>query len=249
MNTNTILVIENLSFKISGLAKAILHNITYTVNKGDFVILLGSNGSGKSSLLKLIDKRNIATHGQIYFVNKKINDYAHKKFSSDLITLTQNYGESLFNSLTVHENFLMAKQRVAKNSKNLLEMSDRNFCAHYLQKFNPNLNRKLETIASALSGGEQQALALALSVLHTPQLLLLDEYTSALDPKSAQRLIEITSKVISENNITCILATHDLKIALHYGNKILALRDGEIYCAIDKATEKVDEKKLLEIYC
>jgi len=91
-----------------------------------------------------------------------------------------------------------------------------------------SLAKNLNQVVGNLSGGEQQALTLALAMLSPPEILLLDEHTSALDPKTAARLMAMTGDIVREKNITCILATHDLHIALHYGNKILALRQGKI---------------------
>jgi putative ABC transport system ATP-binding protein len=88
-------------------------------------------------------------------------------------------------------------------------------------------------VVDRLSGGERQALTLALSVLYPPSILLMDEHTSALDPKAAQQLMMLTQRVVTEHRITCLLTTHDLDIALEYGNRILALRQGEVFHSIE----------------
>jgi putative ABC transport system ATP-binding protein len=205
--------------------KTILENINYQIHPGDFVIILGVNGSGKSSLLKLLDRRALPTHGEIYLNKKPLPQFSGIEFTKKVRTLTQNCNESLFPSLTIFENYLLVKNHKVKN--------ERVFFKNYIEKFNSNLSLQLDQRVEDLSGGEKQALALALSVLTPPQLLLLDEHTSALDPKSAKRLMKKTADVIAEHHITCILTTHDLNIAMEYGNRILALRQGKIFKTID----------------
>lgn len=249
---NIVLKIKDISLEMRNISKPILHNINYQVNTGDCIIILGSNGSGKSSLLKLLDRRYQATSGSITFDGKELSTISDKDYAQKVITLTQNFNESLFSSLTVFENCLMAKQR--NTDKNLLlqqsnKKSMRNFFAEYLINFNPNLVTKFDSVSADLSGGEQQTLALALSVLYPPEILLLDEHTSALDPKTAVNLMHLTQKVITTNKITCLLATHSLDIALNYGNKILALKNGAILKQIDKTKENIIDKNTLIEAC
>lgn len=235
-----LLEINNISLELSGLEKPILSNLNYQINANDFIIILGSNGSGKSSLLKLLDKRYQATRGSITLNQQVLDKIPAHEFSRKVITLTQNSHESLFGSLTVLENYLIFKQRHQPKLFSFSNKKDREFFSIYIQDFNPNLPNKLDQLVDKLSGGEKQALALALSVLYPPEILLLDEHTSALDPKSAERLMALTQRVVSDNKITCILTTHDLDIAMQYGNRILALRQGQIHQTID-----YDKKKIL----
>lgn len=225
--------IDNVTLKLSNVEKPILSDINYEVKKGDFVIILGSNGSGKSSLLKLLDRSFMPTAGALSLNDRSLSGYSAKEFSTRVITLTQNTHESLFSSLTILENYLLAKQRFESSLFSIRSKKEIDFLQTYLQEFNPNLPNKLNQIVDKLSGGEKQALALALSVLHTPEILLLDEHTSALDPKSAQHLMALTQKIITKHHITCMLTTHDLDIALQYGNRILALQHGKIHQVID----------------
>lgn len=240
-----ILQLQNIMLQIPANDQPILDNINYEINSGDFIILLGSNGSGKSSLLKLLDRRYFATSGEILFVNKPINKYSQQQFSQDVISLTQNVTASLFTSFTILENCKMALQR--KQSKSFDKKGLRLFFTDYLIKFNINLAYKLDEIAANLSGGEQQALALALSMIYPPKLFLLDEHTSALDPKTAANIMQLTNAIIAKNKITCILATHNLDIAANYGNKILVLRNGKILQKIDKTlTTKFNKSEFLQ---
>lgn len=243
------LKIDNVSLIIPGLDKPILSHIHYEVAKGDFIIILGSNGSGKSSLLKLLDRRYKPTAGNILLDDVFIEKVPVKSFHRKVITLTQDYHESLFSTLTVFENCLLAKQRQKTELFSLPKKEEKHFFMDYLQEFNPNLPQKMDQIVDNLSGGEKQALALALSVLTPPEILLLDEHTSALDPKSAGTLMALTQRVIEKHHITCLLTTHDLDIALQYGNKILSLRHGEVYQTIDETKKKALNQQDLLAAC
>jgi putative ABC transport system ATP-binding protein len=229
-----LLQINNVSLSFPGIEKPILSEIHYTVNEGDIIVILGSNGSGKSSLLKLIDKRYHPNSGTIALAGNSLTAYPPKKFNHRIKTLTQNCHETLFTSLTVLENYLLVKQQYEPNLFSIQQKQERQFFTDYIVKFNPNLAIKLDQVVEQLSGGEKQALALALTVLYPPQILLLDEHTSALDPKSAAHLMQLTYQTVQQHRITCLMTTHDLAIAEKYGNRILALKNGEIYQIIDQ---------------
>lgn len=234
----TLLTLNNVSLELAGLARPILKNINYSIHTGDFIILLGTNGSGKSSLLKILDRRYCATHGHILLQGKALKTYAQQQLAKQIITLTQNCQESLFTSLTVLENCILVKQSHESNLLRISTTKERAFFIDYLHGFNQGLIKKLDVPVTNLSGGEQQALTLALSILYPPKILLLDEHTSALDPRAAKKLMEITSKVIREHGITCILSTHDLDLALNYGDRILALANGGVVQCIEFEQKK-----------
>ncbi|MDA8561769.1 ATP-binding cassette domain-containing protein [Gammaproteobacteria bacterium] len=222
-----IIDIKNISLKISTINKNILFNINCEIKKNDFVILLGTNGSGKSSLLKCLDGRYTPTSGEII-----LNDLPLKNhFKKGIKTITQNTNDSLFTTLTIKEHFLLIK-----NKNDSIE----SFKKH-LEIFNKKLIGKLNQTVEKLSGGEKQALILSLIFLHPPKILLLDEHTSALDPVSSESLMNITNNMIKKHKITCIMTTHDLSIAKKYGNRIIAMKDGTINSTINNQ-EKYDIK-------
>jgi len=236
----TLLKIKEASFSVPSIETPILDKINYEVFSGDFVIILGSNGSGKSTLLKLIDKRISSNNGKVLLEEKDINNYSANEYSQKVKTLTQNCNDSLFPSLTIFENYALVKRKFTMNQKN-----EREFLAEYLHQFNPRFSTKLDQIVDELSGGEKQTLALALTILNPPLLLLLDEHTSALDPKTAELNMKLTKEMIIKNDITCLLTTHNLNIAEHYGNRILAIRYGEILARIEPEEKHSLSNKLM----
>jgi putative ABC transport system ATP-binding protein len=229
----TFLQLSNVDLSFAANSKPVLHAINVEVQQGDFMILLGSNGSGKSSLLKLLHRDYQPTRGHIQFLNKPLMAYANKVFSQQVAVLTQNYADSLFVSLSVWENYLLINRETV--FLGLHAAKKRQFLADYLREFNPNLPNKLDLIVNQLSGGEKQALALALCFLHPPTLLLLDEHTSALDPKTSEQIMRLTQRMIVKHHITCLLTTHDLDLATRYGNRILVLREGEVHSLVNQA--------------
>ena len=241
----TILNIENVSLHFSGCDKPILHELNYQIKSGDFVIVLGSNGSGKSSLLKLLHQYYQPSVGNIYFLQKSL--HLHEALSGKVATLTQNCNESLFSSLTLYENYLLIKQQ--KFFSRIHHQQEREFLQKYLLSFNPNLSQKLDLLVDQLSGGEKQAFALALTVFYPPTLLLLDEHTSALDPKASEQVMQITANIVKEHRITCLLTTHDLDIALRYGSRILMLNDGKIIRTINSLEKDTLNKENLIKLC
>ena len=211
------LKLHNISLKFG--VQHVLSDINLNVDKNEIVIMLGSNGSGKSSLLKLIDRRYALQKGSLTIDDIAIEKYSQKNLAQTIITLTQNPLDSLFPKLTVKENCLLACYR-AENSHTAFE--------DHLAQFNPKLVSHLNTLSGNLSGGEQQALVLALACLAKPKILLLDEHTSALDPHTAENLMQLTQEKIKAHGITCIISTHQLEHALQYGDRLIALKNGMI---------------------
>lgn len=219
----TILKLQNISYAFPNGNRNILNNINYQIRENDFIVLLGGNGSGKSTLLKFISR------------------HKHHHTDMPITLLTQNVNDSLFNSLSIFENYLLYNKIKKEN--------ERKFLASYLMDYNPNLADKLDATIDTLSGGEKQALTLALCLLQPPKLLLLDEHTSALDPKTSKQIMELTFAMVKKHNITCIMTTHDLDIAMEFGNRILVLRNGKVHQTIDESEKiLITKDKLLRIY-
>lgn len=239
-----ILQINNVSLNLSGAENYILKDIQYKIYPEDFIILLGSNGSGKSSLLKLIDRRTVISSNKIILNGIDINNYSNKEYSQKVKTLTQNCNDSLFPGLTLFENYLMHKTKSRDSNK-----IERQFLQNYLESYNQKLCDKLDQVVDVLSGGEKQTFALAMTILEPPLLLLLDEHTSALDPKTAHMNMLLTQEMIQKNKITCLLTTHNLHMAEEYGNRILGLKLGEIIrCIEPEEKSQFKSSQMFEVF-
>lgn len=207
----------------------ILKDIQFSIFPGDFVILLGANGAGKSSLFRLLMREQDPTAGRILFRGQPATQIRLSNWRRRIKILTQHPNHSLFPSFTVFEHFKIMDEDAVLSEKTKKEKT-----SAYLFDFNPNLSSKLDETVLHLSGGESQALALALAVLNPPEVLLLDEHTSALDPQSAIRIMALTEKVVRQHGITCLLTTHNLKMAQEYGDRIVVFKRGQIDQVIER---------------
>jgi putative ABC transport system ATP-binding protein len=237
---------SNVSFTLPS-GTTLINDVSFDIATHDFVVLLGNNGSGKSTIIKMLNRQYTPTSGKILVDNKDIGHISHQQFSEDVITLTQFVRDSLFFDLTIAENAILIEESYYKNHKQrfnkkqfLIDLKE------YLSGFNTKLATSLNTPLFNLSGGEQQILAFALYLRHQPKLLLLDEHTSALDPKTGQAIMDFTAKIIREKKLTCIMTTHNLDYALHYGNRLLAINNGQIVFSSTKSQETITKEMLLE---
>jgi putative ABC transport system ATP-binding protein len=208
----------------------IIKPVSLAIDEGDFVVLLGSNGSGKSSLLKMINGRYPNTSGSITLRGKEINHYAQKDLIQQIRAIGQSARENLFYGMTIYEHaklFLAKSTRKKKISRDELRV--------YLHEIFPQLAKKLDQPVQSLSGGEQQILVLALTLLQEPSLILLDEHTAAMDPKKSDEMMRLTYEMIKKKNMTCVMTTHDLDHACQYGNRLLALDEGKVIVQLNNA--------------
>lgn len=239
--------IQNVSLHFPGADRPILDDIHYSIAAGDRIILLGGNGSGKSSLLKILNRTYQPTTGRIFLHQQDLKNIPMRDLTQQIVTVTQDLRDSLFYNLTVLENCLLWATRFQKISFKMDTRQEKQFYAEYLTDFHHQLPKKMGVCVAALSGGERQSLVLALCLQHPPLLLLLDEHTSALDPKIAANLIHYTESLLAEKSITCVLTTHNLEIALKYGNRLLALSEGKIRLQADGAEKSsLTPEELLE---
>ncbi len=223
---NKILEVKNLGFTAGD--KNILKNISFDLEEKDFLILIGSNGCGKSSLLKCINQTYRHTRGKIMFLQKDLEECSRSDRAQVMTTFTQNIYQMLFKELSVIENCILYQTRFFNESFGSIKNSDYTYYKNYLANFDPKIADNLDSKTECLSGGQQQQLALALCLEFPPKLLILDEHTSALDPKTSELVMDFTYQKIMQNNITCIMTTHNIEQIKKFGNRILALKNGEI---------------------
>ncbi len=214
--------------------KIAIDGIDLHVAKGDFVTVIGSNGAGKTTLLNLISGTVAPDDGDVYLSGTQVTRFPEHKRARFLGRIFQDPLLGTAASMTIKENMAMADLRGRPRglrwgvAKSRLE-----FYRERLKMLELGLENRLEESVSLLSGGQRQSLTLLMATLSVPKLLLLDEHTAALDPKTAQRVMELTDRIISDNNLTTIMVTHNMNQAIRYGNSMIMLHEGKIIYKVE----------------
>lgn len=221
------LEIKNISKRFNALD--VLKNISFTVDSGDFVVIMGPNGTGKSTLFDIISGKTRADEGSIYVDGIDISSLSERNRASIVGRLFQNTYLGSCSTLSIRENMAMAtlKTRSAGLTRGIKAFPEK-VVAEFLAPLNLNLEQLLDTPMGALSGGQRQIISFVMAVLHPPKVLLLDEPTAALDPKSATQLLLFAKNYAREHGIPTMLITHDPMIAKHLGNRLWILEGGTI---------------------
>ena len=227
-----------------------LRNLSLNLEKGDFVTILGSNGAGKSTLFNAICGNFILDSGNIMLDGKDITFISEHKRAREIGRLFQDPMKGTAPNLTIEENLALSYSRghhkyfgpaVGKKEKNLFKEK--------LAGFNMGLEDRMQTKMGLLSGGQRQVVTLLMSTIVLPKLLLLDEHTAALDPATAKKVMDITNKIVKENNLTTLMITHNMASAMKTGNRTIMLDSGEIILDISKEQrEKMNVEDLLKMY-
>jgi putative ABC transport system ATP-binding protein len=221
--------------------QTIIDRLDVVINEGDFVMLIGPNGSGKSTLMKVLNGTIKPNQGQVVLRAQKINNWPVHEIAQHIATLTQDIHNSTFSELTVAMNLDLALKRGPHGSALKDKMA-------YLANFSESLKERLTIAAGKLSGGQRQALALAMCFAHKPKVVLLDEHTSALDPKAARALMQITGDFVKRSNVTTVMISHNLEQVLAYGNRLIVLNQGRIAADFDaQAKQKLSIQELIAL--
>ncbi len=220
------------------------------VNESDFVSIVGSNGSGKTTLLNIICGTQPVDGGRIIFDGADITTTPEYKRAAYIGRVLQDPKAGTCSGLTVLENMSLADNKNKRYGLTKAIIKQRtDYYRTLLEKCGMGLENKMNIKVNSLSGGQRQALALVIANMADTKLLILDEHTAALDPHSSETIMELTQKIISENNVTSVMVTHNLRYAVEYGNRLLMMHEGKNVLNIDgakKENTKVDD--LLEIF-
>ena len=210
--------------------KKALSGLSLHLPEGDFVTILGSNGAGKSTLFNTIAGTYIPDSGKVYLDGKDITQLPDYKRSKEIGRLFQDPLKGTAPNMTIEENLALAYLRAnhTKSPFSMVSKADRAEFRERLAMLNLGLEDRMNTSVGLLSGGQRQALTLLMATLVTPKILLLDEHTAALDPGTAEIVLELTKKIVAENNITCLMITHNLASSLAIGNRTIMMADGRI---------------------
>lgn len=219
-------------------SRTIINHLSLTLQQGEFVHLLGSNGAGKSTLLNLLMGKIHPTQGVVKIGERPLKDISTQERAQTIAYVSQNTLLGVVPNFTVQENMELAMLR-GQTATMKLRTPALNLLKHQLSLCKLGLEDHLSTKACDLSGGQRQALSMIMALQHPPQLLLLDEHTSALDPNTAKRIMSLTHQMVKEHNITCVMITHNLQDAIKYSDRILILHKGRIeksYSFAEKST-------------
>ena len=210
--------------------KKALSGLSLHLPEGDFVTILGSNGAGKSTLFNTIAGTYIPDSGKVYLDGKDITQLPDYKRSKEIGRLFQDPLKGTAPNMTIEENLALAYLRAnhTKSPFSMVSKADRAEFRERLAMLNLGLEARMDQPVGLLSGGQRQALTLLMATLVTPKILLLDEHTAALDPGTAEIVLELTKKIVAENNITCLMITHNLASSLAIGNRTIMMADGRI---------------------
>ncbi|WP_061994169.1 ATP-binding cassette domain-containing protein [Clostridium sp. ATCC 25772] len=214
---------------------SIFNNFNLEINKGEYITIVGSNGAGKSTLLNIISGSLELDSGNIFLEERDITNLKEHKKSKIISRVFQDPTKGTSPSMTILENLSLADNKGKKfglslgvNKKKIEEFKN------HLSILNLGLEDKINTKVGMLSGGQRQALSLLMATLNTPKILLLDEHTAALDPKTSETIINLTNNIVKEKNITTIMITHNLNHAIEFGNRLLMMHRGETILDIGK---------------
>ncbi|SHK45374.1 putative ABC transport system ATP-binding protein [Clostridium cavendishii DSM 21758] len=226
----------------------VIDKLNVAINDGEFLTIVGSNGAGKSTLLNLIAGSFNLDEGNVILQDNDISNISEHKKAKFIARVFQDPTKGTSPSMTILENLSLADNKGRRFGFSFgIDKRKIEFFKEQLAILNLGLENKLNTKVGLLSGGQRQALSLLMATLKTPKLLLLDEHTAALDPKTSETIMQITDKIVKEKDITTLMITHNLNHALDYGNRIVMMHQGKI--VLDKqgiSKKSLTKEKLIE---
>lgn len=225
----------------------IFENFNLNIEESEFVAILGSNGCGKSTLFNLISGSLKEDAGSISLDETSINNLKEEDRAWGIGKVHQDPSKGVSPSLTILENLSLANKKCEKFSlRNLIKKDKIKRFVEILKEVDLGLENKLDTQVKFLSGGQRQALSLIMATLKKPKLLLLDEHTAALDPKTSKVIMEKTKQLIDKQHITAMMISHNLRDAVQYADRIIMLDKGRVI--LDVESKKITESELAKIY-
>lgn len=223
--------------------KHVLKGINLDIKEGDFVTIIGGNGAGKSTLLNAITGTNTITSGSIVIDGQDITKMPEHKRAKYIGRVFQEPRMGTASDMTIEENLAIAYRRgKPRTLKFGITHKEREYFREILASLGLGLETRLKDNTRFLSGGQRQAITLLMASFHNPKLLLLDEHTAALDPKTAAKVLELTVDIVEKNHLTAMMVTHNMKDAIRIGNRLIMLHKGNVILDIG-----AEEKKRLHV--
>lgn len=223
--------------------KIALNGVNLTLNEGDFVTVIGGNGAGKSTTLNAIAGVWPIDSGKIYIGGDNVTKLSEHKRAKYLGRVFQDPMTGTATTMSIEENMAIAARRGEKRGLSWgITHQERDTYREMLKALDLGLEDRLTSKVGLLSGGQRQAITLLMASIKKPKLLLLDEHTAALDPKTAAKVLEISDKIIAENHLTAMMVTHNMKDAIVHGNRLIMMHEGKVILNISG-----EEKKKLTV--
>ena len=228
--------------------KQALRDLNLTLKEGDFVTIIGGNGAGKSTMLNAIAGVWPVDEGQIIIDDKDVTKLPEYKRAAFLGRVFQDPMTGTAATMGIEENLALAKRRgKSRLLRPGITRQEREEYHELLKILGLGLEDRLTSKVGLLSGGQRQALTLLMATLKKPQLLLLDEHTAALDPKTAAKVLEITDMIVNRDHLTTMMITHNMRDAITHGNRLIMMMEGKIILDIQgEEKKKLTVKDLLD---
>ena len=223
--------------------KVALSDVTLTVENGEFATIIGSNGAGKSTLFNCIAGSFYVDEGSVELDDRDITYVPDYKRATEIGRLFQDPMRGTAADMEIQENLALALRR--GKSRGLrwgITKEEKEEYKKLLTRLDLGLEDRLSSKVGLLSGGQRQALTLLMATLKKPKLLLLDEHTAALDPKTAKKVLDLTEEIVTQNQLTALMVTHNMKDAIRLGNRLIMMNEGEIIYDVSG-----EEKKNLHV--
>lgn len=243
---NTILSIQSIhkTFETGTINENhVLRGMELDVQEGDFISIIGGNGAGKSTLMNSLAGTLTVDQGDILLEGKSIKNIPAAKRAKDIARVFQDPKMGTASRLTIEENMAIAYRRgLARGLSWGVKDSERQIFKESLKELGLGLENRLKVDTQFLSGGQRQALTLMMAALVKPKLLLLDEHTAALDPKTSDMVMDLTKKIVENHQLTTLMITHNMENAIEFGNRLVMLHQGRIVVDV-----RGEEKKNLTV--
>ena len=219
--------------------KKALNGVSFTLNDGDFVTVIGGNGAGKSTTLNAVAGVWPVDSGSIIIDGINVTGLPEHKRAKYLGRVFQDPMTGTAATMEIQENLALAVRRGKRRGLRWgITKKEREQFKELLKQLDLGLEERMTSKVGLLSGGQRQALTLLMATIQKPNLLLLDEHTAALDPKTAAKVLEISEKIIAENHLTCMMVTHNMNDAIAYGNRLIMMNEGKVILDIGEEEKK-----------
>lgn len=224
----------------------VLKGVNLQMEQDDFISIIGGNGAGKSTFLNSIAGSFMVDHGKITLDGQDITEIPANKRAKDISRVFQDTRMGTAGRLTIEENLAIAMTRGQKRDLGRgIKAKDHDLFKEELKTLQLGLENRLKMDVGLLSGGQRQALTLLMATIVTPKLLLLDEHTAALDPKTSEMVTELTDQLVYEKGIPTLMITHNMQHAIDQGNRLIMLHDGNI--VVDVRGEEKEQLTVMEL--